>query len=439
MERRYFYARAVGNPQFTLNDIVSAVENAGLASKIPLVKLERKARREFYVFLAVDDEETEGIPGELGNILRTRGIRFDEDYPLRPADIKSMVQRQDIEIHGFSALKYRRIKFQDPGDPFESSDAWNPREALPETSAYYDRLLHWLSAYGEGSWEVFLRACKALKVANTNSEARSALRRLTLLGHIEPSADGSRWAASAPCLVRFANDSNCGFLSGQRTSKFLERIRDCWSLQESPQSHFSGPAQVVVDPRICDIPKGGVELGVVDAGITSIRLAELLPDLSRWKDSLLSISNLDIMPFDVERWSEGGFQLCNTMYNRDGIYYGERGMYRLRRKADTSGRTMTLYFDEPAQRWLRGDWYGLRFLSIRLGEDEVECVYSSQAEELLILESQRWPLLYEKTLTLASGLLPGRAANPNWLSYPCIPLSLARTLCEKLSLILIEE
>ncbi len=439
MERRYFYARAVGNPQYVLNDIVSAVENEELASQIPLVKLERKAGREFYVFLAVDVEEGDGIPGDLGRILQYRGVSFDEANPLRPADIKSMVQRQDIEIHGFNALKYRRNRIEDPGDPFESSDAWNPRDALPENSAYYDRLLHWLSAYGEGSWEVFLKACQTLRVGNTKYEARSALRRLILLGHIESSADGSRWAASTPCLVRLANDSNYGYLSGRRTSRLLERIGDYWSLQETRQSHFSGPTRVVLESRVSDIPEGGAGIGVVDAGITSIRLAELLPELNGWKDSLQSISNLDITSFDIEKWQKGTFQLCNTMFNRDGVYYGERGMYRLKRRADTSGRTMTLFFDEPAQRWLRGDWYGLRFLSVHHGKEKVECVHNSEAEELLILESQRWPLLYEKALTLASGMLPGRAANSNWLSYPCIPLSLARMLCEKLSLSLSEE
>ena len=42
-------------------------------------------------------------------------------------------------------------------------------------------------------------------------------------------------------------------------------------------------------------------------------------------------------------------------------------MYRMHRDGDGSGRTLTLFFDEPAQRWLRGDWYGLRFLALEAG------------------------------------------------------------------------
>ena len=439
MERRYYYARTVGNPQNALRNIVSAVENSGLAAQIPLVKLERRARGEFYVFLAVDDEESQRIPGGLGKSLRFHGISFDEDHPLKPADIKSMVQRQDIEIHGFKALQYRRRKHEDPGDPFERADAWKPQEASPEACACYERLLHWLSASGEGTWETFSQACKALRVASNNQEARSALRQLTLLGHIDTNADGSQWSVSPACLVRFPSDPSGGFLSGQRTKTFLCQIGSSWSLEKSLQSYYPGPPRVVLDARDREFAGGSVESGVVEAGITSIRLADLLPNLNGWKDTLQSISHLDTVSYNVERWQEGTFQSCDTIYNRDGVYYGEKGMYRLSRKADTSGRTVTMYFDEPAQRWLRGDWYGLRFLSLDADEGYVEGVHDSVGGELLIPESQRWPLLYERALTLASGLLPGRAANPNWLTYSCIPLNLARTLCENLNVNLQEK
>ena len=66
-------------------------------------------------------------------------------------------------------------------------------------------------------------------------------------------------------------------------------------------------------------------------------------------------------------------------------------------------------------------------------------MYSSNREELLIPESQRWPLLYERALVLSSGLLPSRALNHEWLSYPRVPLGLARGLCEKLNVDLQEE
>ena len=41
--------------------------------------------------------------------------------------------------------------------------------------------------------------------------------------------------------------------------------------------------------------------------------------------------------------------------------------------------------------------------------------------------------------TFASGMLPGRAANPDWLSYPRVPLDLAKVLCGKLNVNLMEN
>ena len=151
------------------------------------------------------------------------------------------------------------------------------------------------------------------------------------------------------------------------------------------------------------------------------------------------IGQLEGLSYEIERWQSGSFQPCENLYERDGIYYGEPGMYRVRLKGNRSGRTMTLFFDEPSQRWIRGDWYGLRFQSLAAGPACVEAVHDFGASELLIPASQRWQLLYERALTLASGMLPGRAANPDWLSYSRIPLDLAKVLCGKLNVDLRES
>ena len=436
MERKYFYARTVGTPESTLYRITTAVMDAALASQIPLVKLERRARGEFYVFLGVDSDESTGIPGGLGKTLQDLGLRFEEDLPLQPDEIKSMAQRQDIEIHGFNALQYRQREYDDPGDPFDQSDAWQPQEASPESSALAERLLHWVSVRGEGTWEGFNQACNVLKVAEDKQAVRSALRRLILLGHLDLSDDGSRWSVSPAVLVRFPDNPDSGFLAGRRTGSFLRRIGEFWHINETPQSYYSGP------PRI-DLSSGVSEntaaLEITDAGAASTRLAALLPDLNEWKESLHSLDNLRVTSYEIERWQSGSFQPCDNVYDRDGIYYGEPGMYRISLGGDRSGRTMTLFFDEPAQRWIRGDWYGLRFLSLEVGQACVEAVHDSGAGELLIPAPQRWPLLYERALTLASGMLPRRAANPDWLSYPRIPLDLAKVLCGKLNVNLMEN
>ena len=439
MERRYYYARTVGTPQTVLQKIAKVVVDAGLASQIPLVKLERKSRGEFYVFLGVDGDENARIPGALGQSLQNLGIRFEEDLPLRPDQIQLMVQRQDIEIHGFESLQYRQSGYDNPGDPFEQSDGWQPKKASSESCARFEHLLHWLSARGEGTWEAFKQAGEILGVSQDRQESGAALRRLSLLGHIDLSADGSRWSISPGALVRFADDASSGFLVGQRTDALLRKVGEVWRLNQVLQPYYSGPLRIDLDSCVPQHDDGATALVVVDAGVTATRLAALLPDRNQWKNSLQSVSNWSTGVYHIEKWQAGEFQTCDTVYDRDGVYYGESGMYRLHRDGDRSGRTLTLYFDEPAQRWLRGDWYGLRFLELDAEHNGVEAVHDSNAGELLVPASQRWPLLYERALALASGLLPCRATNPTWLSYSHIPVNLARTLCGKLNVALREE
>ena len=324
----------------------------------------------------------------------------------------------------------------DPGDPFERpSDAWRPPpSASPEAGVAYERLLYWVSARGEGTWAQFRDAAQILGAADDRRMARSAMRRLILLGCVDQSDDGARWSASPAALVQFSAGAGGGFIAGRRTPKFLSELKRRGALSESPQDYYAGP------PRI-EMSGVAERMGIADAGIASERLADVLPGVDEWKDGLKAVDGVVPASYDVvERWEGGEFRRCDTLSLRDGRYRGESGMYRFSRSSDPSGRVWVAFFDEPSQRFLRGDWYGLRFLSLAasgIGLDAVR--YSDESEALLIPESQRWPLIYERALTLASGLLPSRAENPNWLSYPLVPLSLAETLCGKLNVNLSEE
>ena len=439
LERRYFYARTVGYSQDVLERIINVVQDADLASQIPLVKLERSPRREFYVFLGVESSEGSRIPGGLGNIFANQGIYFDEYNPLPPEDISSMVQRQEIEIHGFNSLQYRRQSALDPGDPFDHSDSWQPREPAFEECSRHDRLLQWLSTRGEGTWAAFAQACEILGVAQDLQTARSAFRRLSLLGHIDRSEDGSRWSVSPAALVRFPDDAGGGFVSGERTASLIRNLNALEPLDETIHSHYAGPHRFSWESEPSLDSDRLSKIGIVDGGITALRLAELLPDLLDWRDSLQSLPGLSTLPYVIEKWQDSEFMPCDTIREKNGIYQAEAGMYRLTRDGDRSGRTLTLFFDPPSQRWLRGDWYGLRFLALVSTPGGVDAVHNSKRGELLIPETQRWPLLYERTLVLSSGLLPGRALNPEWLSYPRVRLDIAQRLCRKLNVDLLEE
>ena len=113
-------------------------------------------------------------------------------------------------------------------------------------------------------------------------------------------------------------------------------------------------------------------------------------------------------------------------------------MYRLTRGNDRNAYQIVLYLDQPNQRWLRGDWYGLRFLAYDSVGLDFEVTYDSSTNNLLIPVDERWPMLYERALVLASGSLPGRAENPKWLRYSGVSSELVYLLAEKLNVSITE-
>ena len=154
MQRRYFFARALGNPDSVLQRIKTVVLRSGQAAQVPIVKLERKARGQFYVFLGVDCDQSYRIPRPLPENLRAIGLRFEEGHSLQPNDIVNMVQG-GIDIHVFDSLQKRTWANDDPGDPFDRSEAWQAQEDSSESCGRFERMLGWLSARGEGNWEAF--------------------------------------------------------------------------------------------------------------------------------------------------------------------------------------------------------------------------------------------------------------------------------------------
>ena len=140
----------------------------------------------------------------------------------------------------------------------------------------------------------------------------------------------------------------------------------------------------------------------------SSSLAQLLPDLEGWKDILPVIDRLSTTTYNIEIWNGRKYIQCDNFYERHGRYFGESGLYRLTKKAENNPYQLVLYFDEPNQRWLRGDWYGLRFLAYNSAGREFKIKYDSSSNEILIPVEEHWPLLYERALVLASGMLPVR-------------------------------
>jgi hypothetical protein len=175
-------------------------------------------------------------------------------------------------------------------------------------------------------------------------------------------------------------------------------------------------------------------------GAVATRLMELLPDLDGWKETLTPIEKPNTTTCAVERWDGRQYAPASDFYQRGDHYSGASGLYRLTREA-TSYR-MVLYFDYERQRWLKGDWYGLRFLAHKDAGPGLESVYHSASNVLRILAAERWPLLYERALALASGLLPQRATdtvNAEWLAYRDVPAALTKALANKLAVPITEQ
>jgi hypothetical protein len=168
-------------------------------------------------------------------------------------------------------------------------------------------------------------------------------------------------------------------------------------------------------------------------GVASVQLAMLLPDLAGWKETLASFDRISTARDKIEIWNGERFVPCQTFYEREGQYFGESGMYRLTRGEGAKAYRNVLYLDGPNQRWLKGDWYGLRFLAHDDAGVDFEARYDSNTNELLIPADERWPLLYERALVLATGFLPGQAENPKWLRYQGVSDELSRILAGKLN------
>ena len=88
-------------------------------------------------------------------------------------------------------------------------------------------------------------------------------------------------------------------------------------------------------------------------------------------------------------------------------------------------------------KWLSGDWYGLRYLSRVYVEEKCQTFYDANTMCLAIPVNYRWPDFYERALVLASGKLP--SLRKNWLYFEDISFSLAQELSLKLTASLVRE
>jgi hypothetical protein len=301
----------------------------------------------------------------------------------------------------------------DPGSTDETADLEAPllpslTVAGPRSRAM-DRLLAWLSAAGAGSWTTFVRVSGELDIPE--EEARRVLRRLTLLGHVQVSLGGRHWEAMPPTLVEMATDPETSFWTGGRTPLSDKEVSD-------PQPGEAGP------PRR-RVPRGTIPpLPCMIREAVTERLVTL-PDLTGWLKSLDAVPALGV-PQRIERW-QGGYRDTSELRVRPAGVEGPSGLYRLTYREDAS-RMMTGYWDAHSGRFVRGDWYGLRFLCRVETGARPTGRWLSREQCLLVPSGWRFPMLYEQVLVQASGLLPEHDARHGRFVYTGVPEELARAL-----------
>jgi hypothetical protein len=402
-----------------------------------------RKRGEFYLFLAIESQSTGDVPvavqyvlphfSSLGTPIQKPESSFFESFTLD--QIRTMVGAEHT-VHDYARLiPYIPRKIQVQSDPFAHQAQTTPDtdddvEDMLLRSQRYDRLLFWLSAAGSGSWQTFQNACHALGLEGRQDAPAHILRRLRLLGHMETTSDRSRWSATPTVLVQ-SGDERSYFLCGQRDHMMLQAFRDRWHIEEVPQPGGAAPARILIHaPDETDnITQFAQRRAITFAGGAALRLAQIIPALVEWKRTLEVLPHFSPYQYQPKRFSGTDFVEADFDQSVSGFYQ----FWPLKQHASASDRAeYTLFYDAEHERFLRGDWYGLRFLARQTSGTSCPVIYEEASGKLAIPIDWRWPELYERVLVLASGQLPTH--HKEWLIYESITPALLAELIPKLNL-----
>jgi len=371
-------------------------------------------------------------------------VSFSENQDLRYYDQllnfleeKRRYSARDLDIHNFGiTIPYKPVVPTDDPDPFnlEGEISTAIADSLPPEN--YDLLLYWISSLGSGSWEAFKLACNMLQI----SEPKRVLRRLKLLGHIETSADGSRWSGTPIALVSIkASQPNSQefILCGQRSSNFLDILGELTFIEYIEQPKGDAPlcirVQLGADPEAIDQLLEVLRdrnIAIQNVGNASLKFAEALPNWQEWMQTLPRISapilGYDYAYYDIQ---QERFVECN--------FPNLTGMYQLKHQKLLQLPPHVCFFDETSDRWFQGDWYGLRFLALQYSDQTLMAKYDRETNNLYIPWSQRWSEIYERALVLSSGCLPSEVKTNLFgrtLQYQNVQVEVAELLASKLNI-----
>lgn len=440
MPRWYAARLCSGKPETITQQVSALVRGHHLGRVVPLVRFEKRPRKGgFYTFLALESETPGVLPAELQPLREhpiIRSLMHDDAsgkvQVFSLDDIGKMVTGE-VLVEDYT----RRLSFALPDapsfvDPFpagEADDGPAVDDLLVRTQ-HYDRLIEWMSAVGNGSLTLFQRACQAIGLAAEAAEPGRVLRRLRLLGHIESSADGTRWSVAPTVLARVVgmDGSPAHMLCGARDQSLLTSLRQYAAVDIKPQPRGDAPARIEItamdaaQATVAGEPERLERAHVDDA---AARLAQALPPLDQWKDVLGRMPNIKPELYEVRRFEGDGF--VDAPLDGSGFYE----LWQPDGRGHRTGRpAYRLFYDAPRDRWLSGDWYGLRFLA-RV-EDGGACPvhFDLLSGRLALPWAWRPPELYERALVLCSGRLPEH--RDGWLLYDDVTQPVLGALAAKL-------
>ena len=438
---QFLIVKHFGGPlqrQQTCARIKQQVEQQGLSDILPLVKYERGRQKEYYLGIAIDaNSVSEGRDAAdfARHVLVDAGVSIARNPQFSFVVEADEVQRLlsgTLECDSFTIPIIFDIAGCADGPSadqlFAEVDAADMlrAEPSPDDTLKHSRLLEWCSAVGSGELARIQQACQSLGFSSDWGGAWSVLRRLVLLGHLEFAGNSLRWSVIPPTVIAPDDDSDCVILVGQRTPGMISFLRSGFSMEEQPQ--IDGPPRIVIREARGDIfYRPGRR--AFEAGCAARELSNLLPNLNEWVSRLPTWDEQDFGRFDIERY-EPQFDQFHEVSRIDERY--KSCLYRFTFRQQ---RIVTLgLFDDRADRWICGDYYGLRFLA-RVRHGRCRAALRSHTNQLVIPLTDRWPLPYERALVLASGALPQRIRTDQGdtvLSYQGI----TKPLAEKLSTLL---
>jgi hypothetical protein len=432
--------------------LLRAIEHLDVARLVHVIRRSKPAGKDYWLFIAVE-AATANEAKQFGRDIfetasRIAGIGFGQIFESDPTTREGFLVPTEFPTDG-------RIPPEPPSEdedrsgPFVLEDISPPLTKLEvQINPACDKLVDWMSGIGEGSWESFLRVCRMLGAAETVQAARRLFRRLLILGHIECSSDGRSWCIAPPVVVQLAADPTRVVWCGSRCDELVSQIPSTWTrLPLSGQPAGSGPSvwSLSVPAEVLganDLPQCGNPPrwdAVTWGGPVAEHLASLLPTLNEWVRMLGPVDR-PTTPETAEQFDlRTGEYIEQPKFRvfEGGTCAGPAGLYRLGYGKPPRRFELTAYFEPtapPARQFLRGDWYGLRFLALSRSGKYTKAIWRPEdGGTLAIPARQRWPLLFERVLILASGTLPERTPDSPLLCYHGVPLHLAVAVAKPLN------